>query len=689
MGKAATARNRKKSADGGEDAVKRIVVIDHDKVKPNTEAFRYLKRHAGGCGKDCIQVIKKKVIVREDACPVSLNRCKQCPGDAVSVVRLPTNLTADTTHRYGPNSFKLHGLPVPKPGNVLGLLGTNGTGKSTACKVLSGLLKPNLGDFEAPPDWHEIVSYYRGSDLQNYFSKVLEDDIKVALKPQLEAGFSRRLKGRTVRQVMESRNERGMMDRYAQEFELGHLLDRQIMDLSGGELQRFATAATMCKESDVYMFDEVTSFLDVKQRLRATELIRSLVHDPEREWPDLAKEGVVKKYVIVVEHDLAVLDYMSDYVQCLYGRPGAFGVVTKRARCRNGINQFLAGYIPSDNMRFRENELTFKVKTSDFAVGANENEPEMDNRDPSKAKDAMGTLRYPNMDHVRERKDDDGNITSRFILHVKSGTFTDGECIVLLGENGTGKTTFMELLAGRTKGQRGKESAIGSYQAEQDAGEGESKPSLAALGVAYKMQGMNPKLRRFKGTVQDLLECEINASISDRMFRLLVTKPLKIDDMLELPVASLSGGEMQRLSICLCLGEKALVYLIDEPSAALDCEQRIIAAKVMKRWVVNHLRRTIFLVEHDFVMAAAMADRVIVYEGEPGVECTASAPMGVAAGFNRFLENLDVTFRRDPINFRPRINKKNSRIDKMQKAAGNYYLFNDNDDADDSDDDDL
>merc|ERR1712127_663664 len=147
------------------------------------------------------------------------------------------------------------------------------------------------------------------------------------------------------------------------------------------------------------------------------------------------------------------------------------------------------------------------------------------------------------------------------------------------------------------------------------------------------------------------------------------------DSMLDLPVSSLSGGEMQRLSIILCLGVPASVYLIDEPSAALDCEQRVIAAKVMKRWVINHLNQTIFLVEHDFMMAAAMADRVIVYEGTPGVECTARTPTSVAEGFNSFLKQLNVTFRRDPINFRPRINKKNSRVDRMQKAAGEYFLF--------------
>jgi len=283
-------------------------------------------------------------------------------------------------------------------------------------------------------------------------------------------------------------------------------------------------------------------------------------------------------------------------------------------------------------------------------------------------------LKYPNMTHVRSRKNEEGKVTSQFTLHVESGSFRDGECIVLLGENGTGKTTFMELLAGKTREQRGKESAIGSYDSDNFDG-GANKPSLAALGVSYKVQGMNPKFRKFQGNVQQFLEQEINRALSDRLFRLLVLRALNVEEIFDLPVKSLSGGEMQRLSICVCLGTPALVYLIDEPSAALDCEQRIIAAKVMKRWVVNHLGRTIFLVEHDFVMAAAMADRVIVYEGRPGIEATACAPSTLAEGFNRFLKNLDVTFRKDPINCRPRINKKNSRIDKIQKQNGEYYLF--------------
>jgi ATP-binding cassette subfamily E protein 1 len=166
-------------------------------------------------------------------------------------------------------------------------------------------------------------------------------------------------------------------------------------------------------------------------------------------------------------------------------------------------------------------------------------------------------------------------------------------------------------------------------------------------------------------------------ALTDRLFRLLVIKALNVDALQDLSVSSLSGGEMQRLSIVICLGTPAYVYLIDEPSAGLDCEQRVIAAKVMKRWIVNHLGRTCFVIEHDFVMATSMADQVIVYEGTPGVQCTAKSPCSVIDGFNIFLKHLDVTFRRDPINFRPRINKKNSQKDKEQKARGHFFVFDD------------
>jgi ATP-binding cassette subfamily E protein 1 len=95
-----------------------------------------------------------------------------------------SNLEKCTTHRYSQNSFKLHRLPIPRPGEVLGLVGTNGIGKSTALKILAGKQKPNLGQFQNPPDWTEILAYFRGSELQNYFTKILEDDLKAVIKPQ-------------------------------------------------------------------------------------------------------------------------------------------------------------------------------------------------------------------------------------------------------------------------------------------------------------------------------------------------------------------------------------------------------------------------------------------------------------------------------------------------------------------------
>jgi len=155
-----------------------------------------------------------------------------------------------------------------------------------------------------------------------------------------------------------------------------------------------------------------------------------------------------------------------------------------------------------------------------------------------------------------------------------------------------------------------------------------------------------------------------------------VSKPLNLDNIIDQEVLNLSGGELQRVALCLCLGKPADIYLIDEPSAYLDSEQRIIAAKVIKRFIL-HSKKTGFVVEHDFIMATYLADRVIVYEGEPSQDCRANSPQSLLSGMNLFLKGLDITFRRDPTNYRPRINKLESVKDKEQKSAGNYFFLED------------
>ena len=113
------------------------------------------------------------------------------------------------------------------------------------------------------------------------------------------------------------------------------------------------------------------------------------------------------------------------------------------------------------------------------------------------------------------------------------------------------------------------------------------------------------------------------------------------------------------MALILALGKSADVYLLDEPSAYLDAEQRIITAKCIKRYIMA-TGKTAFIVEHDFIMATYLADRVIVYTGEPGKNCVAHSPQGLVDGMNKFLTILNITFRRDPTNWRPRINKLNS-----------------------------
>jgi len=175
-------------------------------------------------GKLCIEVTpdSKIAFISERLC-IGCGICvKKCPFAAINIINLPTNLESQITHRYSANSFKLHRLPMPRPGQVLGLVGTNGIGKSTALKILSGKLKPNLGRYDDPPDWEEILKYFRGSELQSafgnymlnhmlilvdYFTKVLEDDLKAVVKPQYVDQIPKAVKSsdRTVETLLKQR----------------------------------------------------------------------------------------------------------------------------------------------------------------------------------------------------------------------------------------------------------------------------------------------------------------------------------------------------------------------------------------------------------------------------------------------------------------------------------------------------
>jgi len=423
--------------------------------------------------------------------------------------------------------------------------------------------------------------------------------------------------------VLEGKNERGVKEDLLEQLDLVGLTERQVGQLSGGELQRFAIAVVAAQRADIYMFDEPSSYLDVKQRLKAGRVIRSLL-GPET-------------YVVVVEHDLSVLDYLSDFICCLYGKPGAYGVVTLPFSVREGINIFLAGFVPTENLRFRDEEISFKVAEVDRG-----------NEDDQKR---FSRYKYPACTKT----------LGDFKLTVERGDFTDSEILVMLGENGTGKTTFIRLLAG-----------LMPADPDPDLGE---PVHLPEFNVSYKPQKIAPK---FESTVRNLLHKKIRDAYLHPQFISDVMKPMQIEELMDQEVKNLSGGELQRVAITLCLGQPADIYLIDEPSAYLDSEQRIVASKVIKRFIL-HAKKTAFVVEHDFIMATYLADRVIVYDGVPGVDAYARTPQSLLSGMNLFLKNLDITFRRDPTNYRPRINKYASTKDQEQKLAGSYYFLDSRD----------
>jgi ATP-binding cassette subfamily E protein 1 len=588
----------------------RIAVLDSDRCKP--------KRCDRVCYRFCPKVRSNiEAIVFEDDKPrvaealcVGCGICvKKCPFKALAIVNLPDELEAECSHRFGPNTFKLFRLPTPSEGLVLGLLGQNGIGKSTTIQVLSGEIKPNLGHYDNPPSWEELVRNYRGSTLQEYFQTLGREDLKVAHKPQYVDKIPQAVSGR-VDELLDRLDERDKLKRVAAQLQLEPVWNRTLDVLSGGELQRVAVAAVICKDADVYLFDEPSSYLDVKQRLEVARAIRSL-----------KAEG---KTVVVAEHDLAVIDYLSDQICVLYGEPGVYGIVSNVHGVRVGINVYLEGFIPDENIRFRQEPLIFHVKPPTTSLGIGES-----------------VLKWERIEKSYEG----------FNLEIEPGEVNKGEVVGILGPNGIGKTTFVKLLAGIEKPDKGRTSA--PYE----------------LAVSYKPQYISAE---YDGTVEELLKNVRKEELTESWYHSQILQPLHVAELLDRLVNQLSGGELQKVAIATCLSREAQLYLLDEPSAYLDVEERLNMARIIRR-AIEDKNATAFVVEHDVVAQDFIADRLMVFDGEPGVSGVANPPSTLRAGMNAFLKEMGVTFRRDLTTRRPRVNKEGSRLDRHQRKIGEYY----------------
>ncbi|MGB1429739.1 MAG: ribosome biogenesis/translation initiation ATPase RLI [Nitrosopumilus sp.] len=589
----------------------RVAVLDQDLCQPQKcglECIKYCPVNKSGAECVTIHEESKKAQIDEDIC----NGCgicvKVCPFDAITIVNLASELATDKIHQYGTNSFRLYKLPTPRKGEVVGLLGRNGMGKSTVVNILSGKLKPNLGRYENPPEWDEIFKHYSGTELKQHFQKIEQNQIRASIKPQQIHHLAEAFDG-TGNELLDKYDERGVSRELVRELGLQNSMEQSLKELSGGELQRIAVAAAASKDTEFYFFDEPSSYNDVFQRTGVARVIQGL-----------AKIG---KSVMVVEHDLTLLDFLSDYIEVLYGEPAAYGIVSNILSTKIGINVFLDGYLPNENVRFREKKFSMDVSSSSTDIFQEDTE----------------IVNYPRL----EKKFDS------FSVSIEPGRVRKGEVLGIMGANALGKTTMMKMIAGVQK---------------PDVGSVDKK-----IKIAYKPQYLQNDI---DVEVIALLEKANGGPIEGSQEEEQILDPLKIKKLYNKSVKNLSGGELQKIAVASCLIQKVDLYALDEPSAFLDVEDRIAVAKFLQKFV-RSFGKSAIIIDHDLQLMDLMSDSMIIFEGESGKAGTATSPLPKSEAMNRFLKSLDMSFRRDEKSLRPRVNKIESRLDKDQKASGNFY----------------
>jgi len=660
----------------------RLAIVHKEKCKPTACGKECsLVCPINKKGEDCVVVAEgKKARIDEKLC-IGCAICeKRCPFGAIDIVNMPGVDEKNLVYRYGENGFALYGLPVPKSGAVVGFLGRNGIGKSTAVELLAGKKEINLGVFDQEgahpihdslsesyrnlsranrsPTPNEVESnsksiqgnlsglsaqtrkFLKGSELLRYFDSL--HDKKIAYKPQNLSSLSVDVK---VIDLLKKRGGEKKIISLVKELGVEYILENKLNKLSGGELQKVALIASVLGEADVYFFDEPLAFLDIAERLKISDFIKSI------------SQG---KSVLVVEHDLLILDYLTEYLNIFYGQQGAFGSVSGLKSSSNGVNSYLSGFLKEENMKIRNKELNFnftKNKSStgkkiadwpDFEIcfGDGESKVPTQNRHLELS---SPPLSESNKVLLNSKSDEisGANHQKGFNLSVKSGDIKQNHVIGVLGKNGTGKTSFVKALVG-----------------EQEVFiDGKKQKLNLDLEISYKPQYLFVEQEEI---VRDIMIKEKIGKKISSMFNLGVLQQKKI--------CELSGGELQRFSIARCLSKKADVYFFDEPSAYLDVEERISVAKAIKDLMIEK-ERTAFVVDHDLLLISYLADSVLVFSGESGKSGNSGDVLGFEEGISQLLKELDITLRKDKQSGRPRINKKGSVLDREQREKGKWAIF--------------
>lgn len=548
-------------------------------------------------GKKCIfHEQGQKPIISEELC-IGCEICQnKCPFKAISIVNLSFDLN-EPIYSYGRNLFRLYGLAVPQKNSVLGIVGRNGTGKTTLIKILSSKLIPNFGEEDA--SIQKVLNYYRGKKASEYFKDLYEGKVRVAIKPQNVGVIQSES---TVAELLLKVGGEKELQETAEELSIQSILNRKASSLSGGESQKVAIATTGMKKADLYFFDEPSSFLDIKERLRVARYIKNLAKNSS---------------IIVVEHDLVLLDYLSDYVNIIYGKPKVYGFVSKIKTVREGINTYIDGYSRDENYRFRDYELNF------FSTQQRESKNRREK-----------TIEWP----LIKKK------LGEFELEVQPNSIKRNEIIGVVGSNGIGKTTLMKILAGEIKN--------------------DGEELTKTIKISYKPQYISYNGEK---TVGELFEKE---TLSEK--KQLIIKPLELEELIDKKAKNLSGGELQRVSIALALSKKADLYLLDEPSAYLDVEQRLVVGKTIRN-IVDLFDCSAMVIDHDINFVDYLSDGLMVFVGESAKKGIAQGPFEVQEGMNLLLKYLDITVRKDKDSKRPRINKPGSVLDNEQKKAGRNY----------------